>query len=251
MLRKESHHLAQGAYLTSLKSTHMCSKYSHSSPLLFYIYMADVQLDTWYYDMPVVTRTYVTACCLTAAAITFRFVTPLSLYLNFAQVFARNEYWRLVTTFTFFEGFGLNFFFHMHFLYMYFCRLEEHYYRNRTVGFICMLLFGAILMLTAAYFLNIFFLSSPMLLYVLYVWCRRHPYEQLHVLGLFPVAAPYIPYVFLLLSLVMNQPIRDEFLGIIIGHVYWFLADIAPKLLRNKGIKIPDTVLNIFSIDSA
>ena len=192
--------------------------------------MDNFRLVTWYLNLPVVTRTYVTACCLTAAAITFHVVEPIKLYLNFDRIVARHEYWRLVTTFIFFGSLNGNFFFHMHYLCNYFSRLENQCYRTRPVSFLVMLFSGAVLMIFAAYFLNILFLSSTMILYVLYVWCRRNPHEQLSIFGVLTVSAPYLPYLFILISLTMKQPVQDELLGIVVGHTFWFVTDVAPKI---------------------
>jgi len=208
--------------------------------------MADLDIGPWYWGMPVITRSYITMCCLTSLAITFKFITPFNLYLNFTLVLEEYQFWRLVTNFCYFDAFGVNFCFHMHFLYMYFRRLEEHYFHNRTGDFFFMILFGATIMIVAAYFLSIIFLSLPMLLYVLYVWCRRNPFEQLHILGLVPVAAPYIPYVFVVLSMVLGQSLRDDLLGIIVGHTYWFLVDIAPKVIKFEIIRTPFFIQAMF-----
>eukprot|EP00760_Papus_ankaliazontas_P019225 PhM_4_TR17961/c0_g1_i1/m.76685/K13989/DERL2_3; Derlin-2/3 len=211
--------------------------------------MGDFELDRWYFGIPVITRTYMTLCTLTAACITFQFLTPLTLYLNWSLVFEDKQYWRLVTNFLFFDAFGINFLFHMHFLYMYFCRLEEHYFHRRTADFFFMLLFGATSMLAAAYVMNILFLSFPFLLFVLYVWCRRNPEEDLHILGLVPVSAPYIPYVFVLLSLVLGHSLRDDLLGIFVGHVYWYLADIVPRVVGFEVMRTPFFIRVLFPND--
>eukprot|EP00759_Apiculatamorpha_spiralis_P007504 PhF_6_TR1462/c0_g1_i1/m.2633/K13989/DERL2_3; Derlin-2/3 len=208
--------------------------------------MGDVNIDQWYYGIPVITRSYMTLCFLMAGALSFKFVTPFNLYLNFPLIMEDHQVWRLISNFCYFESFGINFLFHMHFMYMYFRRLEEHYFHNRTADFFTMLLFGATTMLIAAYFFNIIFLSFPFLLFVLYVWCRRNPYEHLHILGLVPVGAPYIPYVFVVLSLVMGHSLRDDVLGILVGHTYWYLADIAPRILKFEIIRTPFFIEMLF-----
>ena len=56
------------------------------------------------------------------------------------------QLWRLVTTFTFFGPIGFNFLFNIIFIYRY-CRwLEEGSFRNKASDFVCMFLFGGVLM---------------------------------------------------------------------------------------------------------
>lgn len=52
------------------------------------------------------------------------------------------QIWRLVTSFVFFGYFGLNFLFHLIFIYYYCCMLEENSFRDRMADFIYMFLFG-------------------------------------------------------------------------------------------------------------
>jgi Derlin-2/3 len=111
--------------------------------------------EDWYKSVPLVTRTYMTLCCLTTLAVQLEFVSPLQLYLNFnaivhqyqvttppssnaaaARLFmlldaprepgplilahslvSCTQFWRLITNFLFFDYFNLNFVFHMFFTY--------------------------------------------------------------------------------------------------------------------------------------
>ena len=42
--------------------------------------------EDWYKSVPLVTRTYMTLCCLTTLAVQLEFVSPLQLYLNFNAI---------------------------------------------------------------------------------------------------------------------------------------------------------------------
>ena len=70
-----------------------------------------------YRSIPVVTRVYLTLACLTSGAVTFEFVTPLNLYLNYRLIWQKYQIWRLLTNFLFFDRITIHLFFHMHFLY--------------------------------------------------------------------------------------------------------------------------------------
>ena len=64
------------------------------------------------------------------------------------------------TTFLFFGTFGFNFFFNMIFTYRYCRMLEENSFRGRTADFVMMFLFGSVLMILFAFFVNLLFLGQ-------------------------------------------------------------------------------------------
>jgi len=210
------------------------------------------ELETWYKSIPVVTRVYLTLACLTSGAVTFEFITPLNLYLNYRLVWQNYQIWRLLTNFLFFDKITIHLFFHMHFLYSYCRRLEEHWYHRRTADFLFMLMFGAIsMLLISACIYDIVFLSHSMVVMVVYIWSRRNPEEHLNILGVFTIAAPYLAYVMLAFSAMFGgvSSAAVDVIGIVVGHFYWFLADILPKLIGFHILKTPSFVSALFPND--
>jgi len=124
-----------------------------------------------------------------------------------------------------------------------YCRLlEEGPYRSRPLDFVCMLVFGMATMLCftlvgSSYFTKIKFLGHPLAFMMVYVWARAP--ENLHVrmslLGMFPFNAPYLPWVLLGFSLLLGNPIETDLMGILVGHMYFFLDRIYPKVADVRG----------------
>eukprot|EP01059_Diplonema_ambulator_P030949 TRINITY_DN5522_c0_g1_i1.p2 TRINITY_DN5522_c0_g1~~TRINITY_DN5522_c0_g1_i1.p2 ORF type:complete len:213 (+),score=64.21 TRINITY_DN5522_c0_g1_i1:54-692(+) len=194
-----------------------------------------VEIEQAYFSIPVVTRIYLTLAVLTAGAVTFEFMSPLSLYLNYKLV-GKGEVWRLLTCFLYFDTFSVHFFFNMHFLYFYSRRLEEHFYHRRTSRFLYMFLFGGLMMLGLAAIYDLPFLSHSLIVMVLYVWSRRNPDEHLSIYGLVTFSAPYLAYLLLGLSLLFGSPPLSDIIGIAAGHVFWYIEDILPRLLRRDEL---------------
>ena len=67
----------------------------------------------WYFDIPVISRTYLTASFVTTAACALDLVSPFSLYYNYGLIWHKGQLWRLGTNFLFFGMFSLDFLFHM------------------------------------------------------------------------------------------------------------------------------------------
>ncbi|PWA17076.1 hypothetical protein CCH79_00013274 [Gambusia affinis] len=98
-----------------------------------------------YFQIPLVTRTYTTACILTTAAVQLQVISPFQLYFNPELIISKYQIWRLITSFFFFGSLGFGFLFNIIFLYRYCRMLEEDCFRGRTADFVFMFLFGGIL----------------------------------------------------------------------------------------------------------
>nr|GMD11399.1 derlin-2.2 [Ipomoea batatas] len=100
-------------------------------------------VEEWYKQMPVITRSYLTAAVVTTIGCSLEIISPYNLYLNPKLVVKHYEFWRLITNFLYFRKMDLDFLFHMFFLARYCKLLEENSFRGRTADFLYMLLFGA------------------------------------------------------------------------------------------------------------
>ena len=185
--------------------------------------MAGVDPWSWYTEIPVVSRVYLTASFVTTAACALDLVSPFSLYYNFGLIFHKGQVWRLGTNFFFFGMFSLDFLFHMYFLVRYCRLLEEGEFRGRTADFVAMLGFGAAAMLLAAPLLSVHFLGSSLAFMMVYVWGRRNEAVRMSFLGLFPFSAPYLPWVLLAFSMLLGNPATTDLVGIAVGHTYFYL----------------------------
>eukprot|EP00090_Calanus_glacialis_P026930 TRINITY_DN42344_c0_g1_i1.p1 TRINITY_DN42344_c0_g1~~TRINITY_DN42344_c0_g1_i1.p1 ORF type:complete len:252 (-),score=74.79 TRINITY_DN42344_c0_g1_i1:107-862(-) len=182
-----------------------------------------------YLEMPPVTRVYTTACVITTLAVQLEIVSPFQLYFNPLLILRQYQVWRLVTTFLFFGTFGFNFLFNMIFTYRYCRMLEEGSFRGKSADFAMMFVFGALSMITFAFFVNLLFLGQAFTIMLVYVWARRNPYIRMNFFGLLTFNAPYLPWVLLGFSLLLGNSVSVDLLGMAVGHCYYFLEDIFPN----------------------
>ncbi|MBN3291091.1 DERL2 protein, partial [Polypterus senegalus] len=187
--------------------------------------MAYQTLRQEYLQIPIVTRAYTTACVVTTAAVQLEIITPFQLYFNPDLIFSKFQIWRLITNFLFFGPVGFNFLFNMIFLYRYCRMLEEGSFRGRTADFIFMFLFGGTLF---GLFVSLVFLGQAFTIMLVYVWSRRNPFVRMNFFGLLNFEAPFLPWVLMGFSLLLGNSIIVDFLGIAVGHIYYFLEDVFP-----------------------
>ena len=194
----------------------------------------------WYADVPVVTRTYMTMAFMTTLACSLEIITPLSLYLNTNLIYSKYQVWRLLTNFLFFGNFGIDFLFHLFFLYRYARSLEEGSFRRRTSDFFFMLLFGALFLIgvTVALAPPIHFLGSSLTFMLVYVWSKRNRDVQMRFLQMFNFTAPYLPWVLLAFSVLLHNNAVVDLMGIGAGHLYFFLEDVYPQLEGGRRVLI-------------
>jgi Derlin-2/3 len=102
-----------------------------------------------------------------------------------------------------------------------------------------MFFFGGTLMIIMALFVNIVFLGSALTIMLVYVWSRRNPYVRMNFFGLLNFQAPYLPWVLFAFSLLLGNSVMVDLMGIIVGHIYYFLEDIFPR--EHGGFKILKT----------
>ena len=195
---------------------------------------------SWYFDIPVISRLYLTVAATTTALCSLEIISPLSLYFNFKLIVGKGEIWRLFTNFVFFGMPGLDFLFHMYFLLRYCKLLEDNSFRGRTADFLYLLMFGMFSMSLIAPFLNIPFYGSSLTFMMVYIWARRNEHVRMSFLGLFPFQASYLPWVLLSFSLLLTggsatQSVIVDSIGIVVGHVYFFVDDILPEIARIRG----------------
>ncbi|RUS27420.1 putative Der1-like family [Jimgerdemannia flammicorona] len=187
-----------------------------------------IPIETWYYEVPTVTRTYLTAAVLTSLGV----------------------YWRLVTNFLYFGPLSLDFLFHMSILARYSRMLEEGFFRDRTADYFWLLFLASIQLLCLTPFVSMPFLGAPLTFTLVYVWSRRNPYIRLNMLGLFVFSAPFLPWVMLVFSFLLNNSVpTGDLMGIAVGHVYYFFEDVWPQERQSGGrrwLKTPGIIVRLF-----
>ena len=140
------------------------------------------------------------------------------------------QYWRLLTTFLYFGPLSLDLVFHVFFLTRYSRLLEESSGRS-PAHFSWLLLYATTCLICLSPLVSMPFLGHPLSSTLVYIWSRRNPDTRLSFLGLLVFTAPYLPWVLMGFSLVVHGMIpKDEIMGVVIGHVWYFFSDVYPPL---------------------
>jgi len=165
-------------------------------------------------------------------------ITKYDIYLSFQLIYSKFQMWRLFTNLFYFGDISIISLFSITMLYRCSRRLEEHTFRNNAADYLFFLLIGVTVMSTVSYLIELTVLSKSFLTMLLYLWSRYNRNMVLLLFGFIPMKAPYITWFFVLLDVIMGEPIAYDILGIAIGHLFYFFNDIYPKLPQSQGKKI-------------
>lgn len=186
-------------------------------------------LAEWFWEMPICTRWWTTATVLASGLVQCQLVTPFQLFYSYRAVFVKSQYWRLLTTFLYFGPFSIDLLFQVYFLQRYSRLLEES--SGRPAQFSWLLLYAMACLIMLSPLVSMPFLGHPLSSTLVYIWSRRNPDTRLSFLGLLVFTAPYLPWVLMAFSLALHGTIpKDEIMGVVIGHVWYYFNDVFPPL---------------------
>ena len=197
-----------------------------------------------YFSQPPLTRYYLTIIFIISFMITYmkHVVFPSYLILDYTLIFQKYQIWRLFTNLFVIGQFSMGFLFFCFFFYSNVKSLEVEALKFRRYAEFLMMIFYIIIALnliniiTSYYFgLQTNFTLAHQLLYALvYIDSKREPQKNV-MIYFFVVKNCYVPYAFLLFSLISGGSIIENVIGIVAGHIYFFFKEIAPI---QKGLDI-------------
>ena len=157
------------------------------------------------------------------------------------------QIWRLVTKFFFPGPFSINFAIRLLLIARYVVQLERGLFDRRTADFLWMMIFAALSLLAFAIVpaLRSGFLGISLVFMLVYIWAREFPNAQVNISGLFMLKGFYFPWAMLALNVIFGSPLLPDLMGIVVGHLYYFLTELHP---RTGGRNILNTPLWVHKI---
>ncbi len=117
---------------------------------------------------------------------------------------------------------------------------------GNSSDYLWMLLFSMMILLAVSYVFDMYVLSEPLLYVILYIWSRREPNAQLSMFGI-KFKSVYLPWAYVAIRMIMGGSITQPLLGIVIGHLYYFLVEILPASHNTRVIKTPQFCTTIIT----
>ena len=168
-------------------------------------------------------------------------VSPYSLYLNYNLIFKKFQIWRIFTNFFYFGNFSLSLVLHMLIYFRNSKLLEKKIFKGSAPDYLFFILFCMIFLLIFNIFAKILFLSQSLGFAMTYYWGRKSKTTVVEFMGVFSFRAPYLPFFYLIISFLLQSDFKNDLYGLFIGHIYFFLKEILPRIKSVKNIKILET----------
>ncbi|KAJ7949485.1 Derlin [Quillaja saponaria] len=184
----------------------------------------------YYRSLPPVSKTFGVACLMTTAALHLQLYNLSSIALFYSDVVKRLQVWRIFMNFFFLGPFSLPFAVRLIMIARYGVSLERGPFDKRTADYVWMLIFGALslLVMAAVPFLWSPFMGVSLVFMIIYIWGREFPNARISIYGLVSLKGFYLPWAMLALDLIFGNPIKPDILGMLAGHLYYFLTVLHP-----------------------
>jgi Derlin-2/3 len=195
----------------------------------------------YYNSLPPVSKAYGTFCFLTTTAFQLGLINPYYMSLDYNLVVKNLQIWRLVTNFFFLGPFSINFAIRLLLIARYGVQLERGPFDRRTADFLWMMIFAALSLLAFSLVpaLRSNFLGISLVFMLIYIWAREYPNAQVNIYGLFTLKGFYLPWVMLALNVIFGSPLIPDLMGIVVGHLYYFLTQLHPRAGGRNILKTP------------
>ena len=192
-------------------------------------------------ESPIITKMLVLSSFATSILVWTGLINTLDIYLNFGLIIKNYEICRIFTTFLYFGEFNLNLVLHMLIFYRDSKILEKKIFHGNAADYLYFILFCMIILLILSPITNAIFLSSSLNFAMMHYWGRKSKVTNVEFMGVFTFRAPYLTIFYLLISYLLGYEYKSLIIGIFVGHVYYFLKEILPRIKGVKGIKLLET----------
>uniref|UniRef100_A0A2N9ISD6 Derlin n=1 Tax=Fagus sylvatica TaxID=28930 RepID=A0A2N9ISD6_FAGSY len=185
-------------------------------------------VEEWYKQMPIITRSYLTAAIVTTIGCSLDIISPYNLYLNPTLVVKQYQLWRLVTNF------------------LYFRKMVSDIINSAVIIYtmISFSLRTSCISFTRCDNVPVF---NSLTFMMVYVWSKQNPFIHMSFLGLFTFTAAYLPWVLLGFSVLVGASAWVDLLGMIAGHAYYFLEEVYPRMTNRRPLKTPSFIKALFA----
>jgi len=189
-------------------------------------------------SFPPVTRGYLVLSFITNALCFSKIVNGISLLINFQLIIIHYNYWRIFSHLFYFGETGVKSIFYIFFFSRYSKALESFSFQGRGFEYLYLLLTGnSLLLLMKLFVREATFLGSGLTFMVVYIWGKKNAQQQINLVNLIHIKGSSLPLILMTSSWLLRQKtLKSDIMGVIAGHLYFYLEEIYPRL--NGGQKI-------------
>ena len=201
-------------------------------------------------DFPIITRIYLLISIVANILCFTQIIKPIHLFLNFELILYHGNIWRIASHAFFFGQIGIKAFFYIFFFSRYSKALESYSFQGKKEDYLYLLVFGnSIMLLFKVFIFEAQFLGPAITNMIVYLWGKKNAQQQINLINVLHIRGSSLPFVLTLSSLLLKQKtLKLDLMGIMAGHLYYYLEEIYPRIIGGQKIlKTPSYFNSLFS----
>lgn len=206
----------------------------------------------WFNTVPLFTRYWLAGTVGLSILGRFGLLNPYYLILMYEPL-KSFQIWRPLTALFYYPltpNTGFHFLINCYFLYNYSKLLETGVYAGRPADYFFMLIFNWLCCVIIGLIASIPLLMDPMVLSVLYIWCQLNQDVIVNFWFGTRFKAMYLPWVLLAFNVIISGGGVMEIVGILVGHLYFFLMYKYPQDFGGASLLTTPSLLKSYFPDN-
>lgn len=196
----------------------------------------------WIMDIPPITRCYLLISILLSIFELLGILKLQDCFYSYHLIFEEFQFWRLFFSFFYLGKISINFFIKLY-VFSRNSKLIENTFSKRVDYLWFLFIINVFLVLYSNLVKNLVLPSFFLKDILIYYWSRKNPLIEINFFNVIAFTSSYIPFITILFNKLLNERLtfdwKIEFVGIILGHLYFFLNDELPKLSGSRSILTP------------
>lgn len=195
-------------------------------------------------SIPPFTRIYGIIVIGLGLIVSLKLIHPIYLVYSFDLVFGRGEIWRLFTSIFFIGQLDFNFLLYIITSFMFIAGLERSHFSERTSNLVFIFILNSIFSLLLSTLFTSFSVGSSVLHSLEFIYAKLFPDQMVNLFMIIPVRVAYLPFVHLLLAVLQGGSMIPALIGIISGHLTFYLLFILPVEINRPILKCPECLVD-------
>lgn len=199
-----------------------------------------MDFSSWYNSVPIFTRYWLSSTIVLSLVERMGLISgEYLILLPFKFIYTKFQIWRPLTSVLFYPltpQTGFHFMLNCYFLYNYSVRLEREQFKNTPADHLFMLIFNWVNCVILGACFNAPLLMDPMVMSVLYVWCKLNGDTIVNFWFGTQFKAALLPWVLLGINLLLTSSAKYSLMGIVVGHLYYSLKFLYPSYRNTPSL---------------
>ncbi|GBG32083.1 Derlin-1 [Hondaea fermentalgiana] len=196
--------------------------------------------------LPPLSKTWLGLSVLATLTTELGTISISSLHFAAPLVYRDFQLWRLVSTFFYFGKPSFGFLMSLFMLARFSSSVEMDPFKTSRMGgsadYAFMLMIMGTGCLLISWYMQMPFMAHSLVFGVLYVWSKRHPEDPTSIWG-FRFTGKHLPWALMAFTVLIGGSPIPDIIGVIVGHVYYFLVDAYPRMKGGPVVQTPEFLI--------